>query len=399
MVTRFNSNTILRNAILANVGTIYYFPILGQSQAGGYNNSPSITNTSASYVYTLTNGPINSSPSGNFVGSIEGDTFTDTGGSPTSSNVETIATSFAQQLKTFRNKTNTDYYVVTVHASGGAALQDLAKGGFTKKYEQLTASVARVKTLADSIGYRLIVNPILFHGGNGDNIGTTYKAKILDLYDDFNTDLRAITSQSEMFLFTHQQRIIGSPDYGIQQYEASITQSNIVVVGPEYPLLLSLGGSVDYQGDQVHITNHGTRYLAMIWAQAAYYKLFQGGYEALELDISNAAVSGTNRIVIPVLNTLGSLVVTSSGGFELYNATTSTKMPITASVSSSTYIVLTMSSSLSGVNNLRFTTGLTASGSLKSISSNIPSFNNSAGNPYLLDKYMVRAGYSSSLNF
>lgn len=399
---------LLRNAISINrltsimqnstiPATLYYFPILGQSQAGGFNTDPSLTTSSMSNVYTLTNGPIDASISGSLVLSLEGDDFTDTNGGGPSPDAETIATSFAQQLKTFRND-ETDIYVVSVHARGGETIQALSKGGSTGRYEQITASVQNVKTICDNLGYTLITHPIFFHGGTGDNVGDTYKNKVLKLHRDFQTDIAAITGQSDVYMFTHQQRIIGSPDYGKQQYEASVSESKIVVVGPEYPLLLGLGGGVTYQGDLVHITNHGTRYLAGIWAQSVYNKLFGSGYRPLEFSpTSSFTLLDSNELVIPISNSFNdNILLSGSGSLEIYSGSTRLYPSITSSENN---LILDFRPAQIGTVNMTFNTGLSASGSLRSVSPNTSYFLNSSSQNYSLDKYIVRATYTGSIDF
>jgi len=370
---------------------LYYFPILGQSQAGGFQTAPSLTTTGSDYVKTLTSGPIDVSLSGSLINSVEGDTFSDTNGGGTSSNVETIATSFGQQLRAFRGSIPADFYVVSVHARGGETIQALAKGGSTARYEEITASVQNVKNICDTLRYNLIVHPIFLHGGTGDNVGTTYKDKLLNLYTDFNDDIKGITGQQDLYLFTHQQRIIGSPDYGIQQYEASVTQSNIVVVGPEYPLLLGLGGGISYQGDMVHWRNHGTRYMGQMWSQAVYSKLFGSGYGPLELIPTSHSVD-SGKLVIPINNVEGELSINSKGGIQVSSGS---NLITTQSLSGSN-LVIEFNTPLSGPHVFSVSTGLTVSGSIKSISSFTSSFLDSSSVPYPLDKYMVRAIYSVS---
>src|ERR1700749_4717110 len=93
--------------------TLYYFPILAQSQGGGYNASPALTTVANSNVKTLTNGPIDVNTSGSLIDSVEGDTFSDTGGPAPTPDVETIATSFAQQLRLFAGSNANHRFAVT----------------------------------------------------------------------------------------------------------------------------------------------------------------------------------------------------------------------------------------------------------------------------------------------
>lgn len=369
---------------------VYYFPILGQSQAGAYLASPALTTVSVENVQTLTNGPIDASTVGNLIPLVEGDNFTDTNGGGASPNVETIATSLLQQLKTYRNYKPSDIYVATVHARGGETIQALSKSGSTGRFEEIITTVNRLKTICDTNGYKLIANPIFFHGGTGDNAGGTYESKLIDLYNDFETDIKAITDQSDVYLFTHQQRVIGSPDYGIQQDSASLTEPNIIVVSPEY--------KTTYQGDNVHLTNHGTRYLAMQWSRAIYYQLFRSGFAPLRLDITGATFNDVDKITIPVINGVGNLVSTSNCGIQVYNNDTSSVESSTTTVSGSSLIV-TLTSPPSGLTSLTIRTAIPANGELKDSSNDTVSFLNASSAPYDIAKYMVRQQYDIELEF
>lgn len=381
---------------------IYYFPVLGQSQAGAYNNAPALTTTTNPYVKTLTNGPIDVSTTGDLVPLVEGDTFDDTNGPAPTSNVETIATSTMQQLRIFRNSNPSDLYVCTVHARGGETIQNLSKGGSTGRYEEIISCINRLKVIADSRGAELVINPIFFHGGTGDNIGTAYEAKLLKLYTDFNADITAITAQKKVFLFTHQQRVVGTPDYGQQQVSASIKNPDIVFVAPEYPLLLSLGGGVAYQGDAIHITNHGTRYLAMHWAKAIWRKLFIGVYDAVGLNANATAITGPKQLTIPITGATGAIVTSSNCGIEVFSNTTSAVLASSVTVSGTNLIIdFTAALPPIGLHSLEIRTGVAANGNLRDSESStyIPSFNNSSASPYTLNKYMSRAAYTVSLWF
>jgi hypothetical protein len=378
--------------------TFYYFPILGQSQAGAYNSTPSLTVTPNSNIKTLTNGPIDVDTAGNLIDCIEGDTFSDTGGPAATPDVESIATSFAQQLRIWAGSNSLHRFGVTIHATGGTTLQQLSKG--TTRYNELIAAVTRIKTICNTNGWILRVHPILFHGGTGDNTTTTYKAKVLQLYTDLNTDINAIVNHTR-YIFTHQQRFIAaasrvpasSVDYGQQQYEAMLDNPNIVVVSPEYKTI--------YQGDGVHFTNHGERYIAMIWARAVYRKLFSTGFRPLELDVANFTFT-SGKIIIPVLNASGSLVKTIDAGIEVFSTTTSATIAGTVAINGSN-LEFTPTVVPVGSHDLEIRTNVTANGELRDsagVSDGLTTtFVDGSAVPYDLNKYLVRAIYTKTLLF
>lgn len=369
---------------------LIHFVVLGQSQAGGYNNAPALTTVGDVDITTLTDGPVDVDVEGDLITCVEGDTFSATGGPAATPNIETIATSFAQQLKVFAGGGR---YCATVHATGGTTIQALSLGGSSGRFEEAIDAIARVKAIADTNGWTYNCHLIFFHGGTGDNVGDTYKNKVIALYDDFLAAVKpTYTGQDQVYMFTHQQRPIGTPDYGIQQYEASKDNPNIIVIGPEY--------TTTYQGDGIHITNHGTRYLAMLWSRAVNRKLFGSGFLPLELDIDNASFDGTDTITVPVLNAIGALSGTSNYGIEVFNNTTSAVIASTATIDGGD-INVTLGAVPVGEHDLTIRTGLTANGLLHDSSGavDVPSFNNASAQPYDTDKYMVRAEYDVTVFF
>lgn len=375
---------------------ITHFVVIGQSQAGGYNNQPALTTSPVTGVRTLTSGPLDPNVAGSLVALVEGDTFSDTNGPAATANVETIATSMAQQLKTWRG----GEYLVTVHAKGGTTIQELSEGGSSGQYEEAIQAIARVKTLVEAEGKVYNCHLIFFHGGTG---GTGYEAAVEAMYANFLADVKpTYTTQANVYMFTHQQRPIGSPDYGIAQYNASKDVPNIIMVGPEYALSIAdfTAVGVAYQGDAVHLTAHGTRYLGMLWARAINKTLTSPAFEPLELDIANAVYNGTNKITVPILNGVGAISKTSNAGIEVYSNTTAAILASTTAVVG-TDLEITLTTQPLGQHSLTIRTGLTANGALKdsSASVDIPSFNGSTGSPYNLDKYMVRALYNITVFF
>lgn len=384
------------NGITGDQYTLVYLPILGQSQAGGYNASPALTTGSVSNVYTLTSGPIDCNPAGNLIALVEGDTFSDTliggGGPGATANVETIATSMCQQLNTYTNDVHFKY-ASTIHATGGTTIQQLMNGGGSGQYEELIVCTARMKTLADANGWAFNTHLVFFHGATGDNVTTTYKAKLQQLYTDWVASIASYTTQTNKYLFTHQQRPAGTPDYGQQQFEQSLTNTSIVVVSPEY--------KAAYQGDAIHLTNHGERYMAMNWARAINKKL-TSSFVPMQLDITNATVNAAGTVItVPFLGTTGTISGTTNLGTQLFSSTTSAIIATTAAITSGN-LVLTITAVDKmpiGSHNLLIRTGVAANGEMHDSSTDTPAFNDTGGSPYVLQKYIVRAEAAKTLVF
>jgi hypothetical protein len=397
-----------------NQVTLLYMPILGQSQAGGYNASPALTTVADGVCKTLTAGPIKPNTStGVFINIVEGDTFSDTGGPAATPNVETMATGAAQQLKQYLISDNSIpnsgnfRTAATVHAFGNRAIQDLMKGGNTGCYEELVAAVVQVKALCDTNGWQLIVYPFLFHGGNGDNVTTTYQAKVEKLYQDLVTDLMPSLSQNELTLYCIQQRLVGTPDFGTQIYAATVANPNIKIASAQYP--------VKEQGDAIHLTNYAERHLGMFAARAIYREIKEG-YRHLDLDVNNASFNRTTmELRIPVLNGkygAAGLQIVATGDIQVISNTTSQTISVSVApeVIDETHanLVLTFPSTIVGQHNLTLKTAITSTmnGSLASPhirdSSNDfdpVAFVDENAAPYVMDKFLVRGTWDFNVRF
>jgi hypothetical protein len=297
------------------------------------------------------------------------------------------------------NSNNVNHrYAATVHARYLTTIQDLAKGGSTGRYEEIITCVARMKALATSNGWGFETHLVFFHGGTGDNVTTTYKAKLLLLASNFRADVATYTSQTNIYLFTSQQRVAGTPDYAMQQYDACLTDNKIIMCLPNYNLNTTYGA-----GDGLHYTNHGERYAAVHYARAIYRKVFVGTYRPLELDIASLTYNSSTKVItIPILNGIGTINKSTNCGIELYSSTISAVVTTTCAVSGTNLqITITAPQGLIGSHNLLVRTGIPANGKVwdSSNATDTSIFNDGSAIPYNLDKYMVAAEYAATYFF
>jgi hypothetical protein len=356
---------------------LIHLVIIGQSQAGGYNNAPSLTTVTDSEVLTLTSGPLDSNTStGVFIPCAEGDTY-DNGGA--SSNVETMSTSLGQQLKSFVGGSNYRY-CITVHYHGGSSIQNLSNGGTNAAngYDAAILAVNRVKTLSDAEGWVYQTHMIFTHGGNGLN---PYGTDFATLVSDWRTDITTAYSGTS-HIFCDQQRVIGTPDYGIQLYTQSIANKHV---------LLARQDQVAIQGDGIHITNHGTRHLAMYYAKGIYDVLFGSGFTPLTIDTASATFNGVDKLIFPILGYTGTITIDSNPTIEIESVAATGTWAVNGSS-----IEYTITSTIpDGTKTVDIIGGLITD----SRSNTGIIFNDGGALPYEIPNSLIRNNYTVNLTF
>lgn len=387
--TFLRQNTAFNSAGATALTTkLVHLVIIGQSQAGGYNSVPSLSSSTNKRALTLTDGVLDANTlTGDLIMLQEGDTY-DNGGSST--NVETMATSLAQQLASYVSDT-TYRFVVTIHYEGGTTIQQLSSGGAAADngYDAAIESVSRVSTIAADSGYVYSCHLLWNHGGSGVN---DYGSAFASLVSDFRTDIQPYYTGTS-YVWCDQMRVIGSPDYGIQLYEQSLLLDNVKV-------LLPRKGVVAYQGDGVHLTNHGTRNLAMYYATAIYDDLFlTNSHNPLIIDQDNITYNPSDStFTVPLLHYTGSIV--GSGDFNtiVYDVTNSQAIVGSWSVSGSNILFKAASNIPIGTVDLEFRTGQ-GTGFLRDSRQNTNIvFNDGSSSPYTTYKYIVRANFEKTID-
>ena len=356
---------------------LIHLVIIGQSQAGGYQATPALTTTPDTDVLTLTDGPLDCNTStGEFISCVEGDDY-DNGGS--SSNVETMATALGQQLKAFIGDSNYKF-CITIHYHGGSSIQNLSSGGTNAAngYDGAIAAVGRVKTLADAEGWNYQTHMIFSHGGNGLN---PYGTAFASLVSDWRTDISSDYSGTS-YVFCDQQRVIGTPDYGTQLYSESIANKLV---------LLARQDQVEIQGDGIHITNHGTRHLAMYYAKGIYETLFGSGFTPLTIDAASATFDGTDKLVFPILGATGTIAIDSNPDIEVEGGSTTGIWAVNGS-----NIEYTITSTVpDGTKTVDIIGGLITD----SRSNSGIIFNDAGASPYEIVNSLIRNDYTVDLGF
>lgn len=185
-------------------------------------------------------------------------------------NVETIASGFANNV-TFSTKDQKYQILISNNGFGGTQYEKLKKG--TELYQKNINEVISAKKIAGQLGKKYRVPAVFVIHGETDNFlgnGSKYSSFLQEWYKDYNTDIKAITGQTnDIYLFTDQMSSFGqdlatpqgiaSPSTALGQLEASVTNSRIILVGPKYFLNYT---------DNLHLNNVGYRKLGEYYAKA-----------------------------------------------------------------------------------------------------------------------------------
>jgi hypothetical protein len=162
--------------------------------------------------------------------------------SPTGPGGETPHSGMANALsKAWASRGNKDDYITTHTAVGvgGFCLQYLTKG--STSFSAAVSEAKVYKKLADEAGKVYGVGGVIFTHGECDTTTKTadYGEKLYQLYQDFNTDLKAVTNQpNDIVLLASQQSSIKGGGYessAVQLWRAGREHpGQIVCTGPKY---------------------------------------------------------------------------------------------------------------------------------------------------------------------
>ncbi len=234
-------------------------------------------------------------------------------GSPinaTNTAVETLSSGFANLVTKMAReellvgqpagKTSHDLFV-SIHGVGGTAYAGLKKG--TQPFTIAMAQVTAAKSLAQAAGKSYVVRAVTNVHGESDHIANNagYEANLVEWQKDYETDVKAITGQSEPIPMLHSQ-FSSFSKFGqttsaiVSMQTAASVKSNgkIVLVGAKYHL--------PYVADGVHLTNEGYRQMGEEYAKVYRRVVLEGRpWEPLRpLSITRAGAVITVKLAVPV---------------------------------------------------------------------------------------------------
>lgn len=375
--------------------TLIQIATIGASQSGGYNSSPALTTTGDPDVMTLTDGPLAPDTAGSFVTLVEGDTYDQDAVPQSYPNVESQATALGQQLKALLNDPH--YKVcVTIHYRGGTQLQLLNDGNTHEVfgYDEIAATIARIKTLANTNNWNMMSQFIIWTSGSGAN---DMEQAILDWVDNM-TSYVVPTYSAALDVLVLQSRITGSPDYGLGVYDGVSARSNAEIIAPIRQIP---GMSSELQGDLVHLLNYGEQHVGVYNAYAVYDNIVNGGHKPMYIDFDNISYNvSTDEITVPILNidTLP-LVGTGNFGMVVRDITNSVDLTGTWAISGSN-IVFTITGDVPiGGATIEIRTEQGAGTLTDSRSNSGVIFNDAGASAYEVPKLVARYNYPKALTF
>jgi hypothetical protein len=276
-------------------------------------------------------------------------------------NAETIASGFGNQVASMWRASHPS------DASHDVMVSDWGKSGFlysqlaqgTTPYNNSISGMTRAKALAP-LEYSGTVNTaMLAVHGESDANSTTYQADIETWQSNYQTDIRAITGQSQTIPMFHSQVSSSGPlksSYAmLAAYEAHPTLS--VVVCPKYFLT--------YFSDGLHLINTSYRELGEYYAKAYYAAVVLGGtyspLRPLTVTKTNATTitlqmaGQVGNLVIDTTNVTDPAAASGLDGFEVVDD--SGVVPVSSVVltnASTGVVTVTVSRSLSTNPRLRY---------------------------------------------
>ncbi|MEN9903975.1 MAG: Vibrio phage VvAW1 [Pseudomonadota bacterium] len=197
---------------------------------------------------------------------------------------ETIASGAANQASLLLNQTLKPWesyrwdYIATANGVGGASINVLGQGSDAWSYG--LAGVTKAKQLATAGGQSYAFRALCWLQGETDTPSmptAEYKGKLLAIKNNWNTDVKAITGQTDDIpMFTYQVMCHAAegqwntaggpvtPTAGLAHYQLARENSQVFLVAPIY--------FVPY-GDGIHLTNHGYRWLGHYYGKA-FHRVF-----------------------------------------------------------------------------------------------------------------------------
>ena len=159
---------------------------------------------------------------------------------------------------------SSDY--VTVHSAvgwSGHALSDIDKAGGQRAYPASLSEARAITALAKQQGKTFGYGAVIVTHGETDATTPTYGEGLWQLYQDYDTDLKAITGQAtDLVMLVSQQssKAGGSSGSAAQVFRAGRAHpAQLICTGPKY--------QYDYGADKLHLPAAGYRRLGEKYAE------------------------------------------------------------------------------------------------------------------------------------
>jgi hypothetical protein len=283
--------------------------------------------------------------------------------------VETMSSSFASLVTKMARETvlvgqpagqTSHDLVVSVHGVGGIAYSGLKKG--TVAYANGIAQAQAGHDLALAAKKSYVVRAVTNVHGETDsqNNNAAYEANLVEWQNDYQTDVTAITGQTEaipMFetQFSSWTRLAGMPATNIitnQQLSAHVNNpGKIILVGAKYHL--------PYFTDGVHLTSDGYKHMGEDYAKVYRHVILEGKtwepVRPMTITRSGAVVTVKMHVPAPPL-VIDTTLVTDPGknGFEWTDGSASPPTIASVALSGPDTVVITLSATPGANGHLRY---------------------------------------------
>jgi hypothetical protein len=236
-------------------------------------------------------------------------------------------------------------FLASAPGFGATTIADLSSGGY---YNRLIESVGVGKKRSRELGKQYKVRAILWMQGESDGGNTSYAANLNSLLGTLNTDIKAITYQTDdIWLISYQ---VDRAQIGLAHLAASDTYARIRVAMPMYMLAHT---------DGVHLTAAASKIAGAYFGLAYKAIILDGNTSWQPLRIQSATRSGTTIDV--VYNPVGSLALDTTtvsaqtnSGFRLFDSGGSALTISSVSLLNATTVRITAAASVPAGAILRY---------------------------------------------
>jgi hypothetical protein len=230
---------------------------------------------------------------------------------------------------------NSHKLLISIHGIGGTAYAGLKKG--TAAYAAGIAQVTAAKALTANSGESYLVRAVTNVHGESDHIAlnANYAQDLLEWQNDYDTDVRAITGQTERVPML-QTQMSSWTKYGQASSIIPMAQLNASTASNGAILLVGAKYHVQYTADGVHLTSEGYRHMGEYYAKVYRRVILEGKtWEPVrpkQVALTGDTIAVTFYVPEPPL-VLDTTLVTNPGdfGFE-YRDDSGAAMPTIAQV-------------------------------------------------------------------
>jgi hypothetical protein len=244
---------------------------------------------------------------------------------------------------------------VTAHSNvgwSGHCLTDINKAGGKRAYPASLHEASVFQGLAQAAGKTFGYGGIILTHGECDGGNARYGAGLFTLWQDYNTDLKAITGQpQDVVLLVSQQSTIGAGNYAnsaVQVWQAGVAHpGQVVCTGPKYQYAYSTTDNLHFQAPgYVRMGEKYAEVFDLIVNQGVAWKPLQpsridraGAVLTIVLDVPNPPLAWDEHLAKPHQTT--NTAWANGRGFEVKDAAGAPLTISDATIAGST-VVLTL---------------------------------------------------------